>query len=97
VLDRLREEKAIEARGGSDEGSEPVQAVFDLGSGQFAAGGGSEATAETAAAGEAASDGGGLDSAVEAVLDELRGTDVNDTSPLELMAKVQRWQERLDG
>src|SRR6056297_2843567 len=31
VLERLREEKAIEARGGAS--SEPVQAVFDLGSG----------------------------------------------------------------
>jgi uncharacterized hydrophobic protein (TIGR00341 family) len=64
VLDRLREEKAIEARGGSDEGSEPVQAVFDLGSGQFVAGGGSEETAETTTE-EAASDGGGLDPELE--------------------------------
>jgi DNA mismatch repair protein MutS len=96
VLDRLREEKAIEARGGSDEGSKPVQAVFDLGSGQFAAGGGSATTAETAATGDAASDGGGLDPELEAVLDELRETDVNDTSPLELMGRVQEWQRRLD-
>jgi DNA mismatch repair protein MutS len=29
------------------------------------------------------------------VLDELRGTDVNDTSPLELMGRVQEWQRRL--
>ena len=36
VLDRLREEKAIEARGG---GGETVQAVFDLGGGGFAADG----------------------------------------------------------
>jgi DNA mismatch repair protein MutS len=36
VLDRLREEKAIEARGS---GGEPVQTVFDLGSGQFRTGG----------------------------------------------------------
>jgi DNA mismatch repair protein MutS len=94
VLDRLREEKAIEAKGGS--GGEPVQAVFDLGSGQFDAGGGSEAAMETVATEEAASDGGGLDPELEAVLDELRGTDVNDTSPLELMGKVQEWQRRLD-
>jgi DNA mismatch repair protein MutS len=96
VLDRLREEKAIEAKGGN---SEPVQAVFDLGSGQFAPGGSSEAATDVSATatGEAASDGGGPDLDVEAVLDELRGTDVNDTSPLELMAKVQRWQEQLDG
>jgi DNA mismatch repair protein MutS len=94
VLDRLREEKAIEAKGGS--GGEPVQAVFDLGSGQFAAGRNSEATAETVAAEEAASDGGEFDPEIEAVLDELRGTDVNDTSPLELMGRVQEWQRRLD-
>jgi hypothetical protein len=33
---------------------------------------------------------------IEAVLDELRATDVNDTSPLELMSRVQEWQRRLD-
>ena len=32
VLDRLREEKAVEARGG---GGEPVQTTFDLGAGEF--------------------------------------------------------------
>ncbi|WP_380680526.1 DNA mismatch repair protein MutS [Salinigranum sp. GCM10025319] len=100
VLDRLREEKAIEARGSSAESSEPVQAVFDLGSGGFADGG--SKTTETAATGArategAASDGGGLDPEIEAVLDELRGTDVNDTSPLELMGRVQEWKRRLDG
>ncbi|AUV80688.1 DNA mismatch repair protein MutS [Salinigranum rubrum] len=97
VLDRLREEKAIEAKGGSS--GAPVQAVFDLGSGQFAAEGGSGRTTETTeatATEEAASDGGGLDPELEAVLDELRGTDVNDTSPLELMGRVQEWQRRLD-
>jgi DNA mismatch repair protein MutS len=94
VLDRLREEKAIEARGGAS--GEPVQAVFDLGKGQFAAGGGSEATTGTAMTAEAASDGGGRDPELEAVLDELRETDVNDTSPLELMSRVQEWQRRLD-
>jgi DNA mismatch repair protein MutS len=98
VLDRLREEKAIEAKGSSSEGSEPVQAVFDLGSGQFASGGGSEGTTEMAARAteEAASDGGEFDPEIEAVLDELRETDVNDTSPLELMGRVQEWQRRLD-
>jgi DNA mismatch repair protein MutS len=94
VLDHLREEKAIEAKGGSR--GEPVQAVFDLGSGQFAAEDGSRRTTETTATEEAASDGGGLDPELEAVLDELRGTDVNDTSPLELMGRVQEWQRRLD-
>ncbi|WP_318567159.1 DNA mismatch repair protein MutS [Salinigranum marinum] len=93
VLELLQQEKAIDVRGGS-KGTEQV--VFDLGSGQFATGGGSEAVMETVATEEAASDGGGLDPELEAVLDELRGIDVNDTSPLELMGKVQEWQRRLD-
>jgi DNA mismatch repair protein MutS len=98
VLDKLREEKAIEAKGGTGSRGEPVQAVFDLGSGQFATGSHSEETAERAAAtAEPTSDGGGLDPEIEAVLDELRDTDVNDTSPLELMGRVQEWQRRLDG
>jgi DNA mismatch repair protein MutS len=87
VLGRLREEKAIEARGGSDG---PVQTVFDVSSGEFRAasdGGGTEGDEEKPA----------RDPAVEAVLDELRSTDVNDTSPLELMAAVQRWQSELSG
>jgi DNA mismatch repair protein MutS len=50
---------------------------------------------ETSATGEAASDGGELDPDIEDVLDELRGTDVNNTSPLELMGRVQEWQRRL--
>jgi len=88
VLDRLREEKAIEAKGSGDEsrGDRSVQAVFDLGSGQFSGG--------------AAGDGGEadpIDPTTESVLEELRGTDVNETPPVELMAKVQEWKRRLDG
>ena len=71
VLDRLREEKAIEARGGGDE---PVQAVFDLGSGQFRTGeadstdAGADGTEESGDTGSAdstatAADGSGADSA----------------------------------
>ena len=88
VLDRLREEKAIEAKGSGDEsrGDRTVQAVFDLGSGQFSGG--------------AAGDGGEedpIDPTTESVLEELRGTDVNETPPVELMTKVQEWKRRLDG
>jgi DNA mismatch repair protein MutS len=92
VLELLREEKAIEAKGSGDasRGDRTVQAVFDLGSGQFATGDGPGTTEE------AASDGGGLDPEAEAVLEELRGTAVDDTSPLELMGRVQEWQRRLD-
>jgi DNA mismatch repair protein MutS len=83
VLDRLRNERAIEARGGGSSG-ESVQAVFDLGSGGFR--------------GEATSDGGekSVDPATEAVLEDLRETDVNEVPPVELMARVQEWQERLE-
>ncbi len=86
VLDRLREEKAIEARGGNT--NEPVQTVFDLSSGQFR--------------GPANADGGepepnaGLDSETKTVLEELESIDVNTTAPVELIAKVQEWQDQLE-
>jgi DNA mismatch repair protein MutS len=82
VLDRLREEKGLDVRGGSGETKQPV---FDLGSGQFR--------------GSASSDGGeraSLDPTTESVLEELRGTDVNEVPPVDLMARVQEWQRRLD-
>jgi DNA mismatch repair protein MutS len=103
VLDRLRDEKAIEAKGGSS--GEPVQAVFDLSSGQFAGaesdggqvaeegGSGGDSNAES---GDAPADGPTLDPETERVLAELRETNVNETPPVELMAKVQAWQEELD-
>ncbi|SDM00494.1 DNA mismatch repair protein MutS [Halogranum gelatinilyticum] len=116
VLDRLRNEKAIEAKGGGS--GKPVQAVFDLGSGEFAAGNSANASeaagddeeatqaavaatnghaaAETTDSAESTTETGpALDPETEAILDELRGTDVEATSPLELMAKVQQWQDRL--
>ncbi|SDF90306.1 DNA mismatch repair protein MutS [Halorientalis regularis] len=104
VLERLREEKAIEAKGGGS--GEPVQAVFDLSSGSFqhgAAGDEGQATADeraTADGGDAAevgADGATLDPAAEAVLDQLQDLDVNETPPVELMATVQEWQAELDG
>ncbi|WP_416838670.1 DNA mismatch repair protein MutS [Haloferax sp. DFSO52] len=108
VLDRLRDEKAIEARGSGS--SEPVQAVFDVGSGQMnvATGGDSgspaNGTAQDGTAKNGEADTGSnpdpepaLDPEMEAVLDELKSTDVNATSPIDLMAKVQAWQSKLDG
>jgi len=82
VLDRLREEKAVEARGAS--GSETVQAVFDVGSGEFRGG--------------AASDGGDpeVDPTAEEIAEELRAVDVAETAPVELLDRVQEWQRRLD-
>ncbi len=106
VLDRLREEKAIEARGGGS--SEPVQAVFDLESGSFradasesqpaiadASATGERATADGGRANPDAASPGGVDARAEAVLDELESIDVTETPPVELMARVQELQERL--
>ncbi|MFC4358291.1 DNA mismatch repair protein MutS [Halobium salinum] len=117
VLAKLRDEKAIEAKGGtggaggSNGAGGTKQAVFDLGSGGFqgAAGTDTAASADGGAvdAGNAgdttdadADDGpaaSALDPGTEAVLEELRGTNVNELSPLELMARVQEWQGELDG
>jgi DNA mismatch repair protein MutS len=91
VLDRLREDRAIEARGAATDASDgresdTTQVVFDLETG---------GVRETA---EAAPDGAdGLDPAAEAVLDELASTPVAETSPVDLMARVREWQQRLDG
>jgi DNA mismatch repair protein MutS len=86
VLERLREEKAIEARGGG--GGEPVQAVFDLGSGEFTASESSDGGDETAES--------GLSEDQQAVLDAVSQLDVNETPPVELLAKVQDWQRQLE-
>ncbi|XVH30466.1 DNA mismatch repair protein MutS [Haloferacaceae archaeon DSL9] len=102
VLEKLRDEKAIRAKGG---GGEPVQAVFDLGTGQFAAAEsgtaaddarGRAAVSNGEASGVESAGGPPTDPAAEAVLAELAETNVNETSPLDLMAKVQAWQSKLD-
>ncbi len=90
VLDRLREDKAIEVRG-ADSGDEgTTQAVFDLSSGQF-----SSASADGGAATED-SDTSTTDPATAEVIEELRELDVDEMPPVELMAKVQQWQAELD-
>ncbi|MFC3478259.1 DNA mismatch repair protein MutS [Halobacterium litoreum] len=86
VLDRLREEKAVEAKGSA---SESVQAVFDVDSGEFA-------EAEADAEGDGSEFESALDSDAEAVLDDLRDVDVNETPPVELLGKVQDWQSQLE-
>jgi len=103
VLAKLRDEQAIEARGGgASGGDETRQVVFDLGSGSL------KGAVSTGAAGERTSgdrgrtadpDGGAsgsLPPALESVLSELRETDVTRIPPVELLAMVQEWQERLD-
>ena len=99
VLDRLRENEAVEVRG-SDTGGGTTQAVFDLGSGQFVDGEGGQRRVETDGSPQARSGQTGepaVDPETEAVLEELEAVDVNETPPVELLAKVQEWQERVDG
>ena len=86
VLDRLRHEEAIEARGGD---SEPVQAVFDLGSGEFRSDGSDESPSEPPLRERFGADAG-------EVLAALENLDVTETPPVELMARVQEFQQRLD-
>ena len=101
VLERLREEKAIEARGG--ESGEPIQAVFDLGSGTLRTTSTTSKDSENGSGDSAdvgtwdgAIEGEAIDPAVEALLVELESIDVNATSPLDLMTTVQEWQKRLE-
>jgi DNA mismatch repair protein MutS len=93
VLDRLRNDEAIDVRGGDGGGT--TQAVFDLSSGQFAS--------DDAGTDPASADGGQARDAVaeqfgteaEAVLESLADLDVNETPPVELLSKVQEWQQQL--
>ncbi|PSQ42640.1 DNA mismatch repair protein MutS, partial [Halobacteriales archaeon SW_7_68_16] len=104
VLDRLREDEAIEARGPADSG--PTQVVFDLDEGGFRT---AEATTgDDATGGDATADGGvetgGGTAAVRespsveerAVLDSLAEIDVTETAPVEVLNRVREWQRRLD-
>ncbi|WP_345411872.1 DNA mismatch repair protein MutS [Haladaptatus pallidirubidus] len=95
VLDKLRQEKAIEAKGGAS--SEPVQAVFDLGSGEFQRGENDSSGGESGDESSGIeSDEPAIDPETEAVLSELSGVEVADVSPIDLMSKVQEWQKRLE-
>ncbi|MFC6731690.1 DNA mismatch repair protein MutS [Haladaptatus sp. DYSN1] len=85
VLSRLRTDRAIDVRGSA---SGTKQVVFDLGSGQLR-----ESDDDS---GSDVPDPESLESAAKAVLDELGGIDVNSISPVELMAKVQQWQDSLE-
>ena len=125
VLDRLREEKAIEAKGGSEgdrdggdgPGSDTKQVVFDLSSGSFSDGGGAGSAASDGAASAPETDRNGTPPAstepddgaaaeaeaadetapeTRAVIEELREVDVASTAPVDLLARVQAWQDRLD-
>jgi len=102
VLERLRNDEAIDVRG-SDTGSGTTQAVFDLGSGEFASGeqptgqGDGQRVATDGSSEQPSTDGEDErpDPRCERVLDDIRDLDINETPPVQLMAKVQEWQERL--
>ena len=81
VLSRLRDEKAITAKGSSS--GEPVQAVFDLGRGEFTTG-------------DRGADGPEIEDGATDVLEELEALSVNELTPVEVLARVQSWQERLE-
>ncbi|SDR15943.1 DNA mismatch repair protein MutS [Natronobacterium texcoconense] len=87
VLERLREEKAIEAKGGGS--SDPVQTVFDLSQGEFRG-------PANADGGEPAAEGETVDPEAKAVLEDLEELDVNSTPPIELVSEVQELKERLE-
>ncbi|WP_339102349.1 DNA mismatch repair protein MutS [Haloterrigena salinisoli] len=93
VLERLREEKAIEAKGGAS--SEPVQTVFDLGDGEFRGPANADG-GEPAERNETDQQGETVDSEAKAVLEEFAEIDVNTTPPIELVTEVQKLQERLE-
>jgi len=96
VLDRLREEKAIEARGGSG-GGESRQVVFDVGSGEMrtadgeAVGSGDDTSTEAGGGADADR----LDPAEADVLAEVRDLDPAEITPAELLSRIERWQSEL--
>ncbi|AGB30626.1 DNA mismatch repair protein MutS [Natrinema pellirubrum DSM 15624] len=94
VLERLREEKAIEAKGGAS--NEPVQAVFDLGSGTMQTESQDRSQAASTDGGPAGESAAAIDPETEAVLEDLESIDVNTTPPIELVSQVQELQERLE-
>jgi len=94
VLERLRENEAIEVRGG-DGGGETTQVVFDLESGQFARR--DEPGGEHRLATDGSHDRGESRSPeTDAVLEDLRDLDVDETAPIDLMTRVQQWQDQLE-
>ncbi|MFB6164586.1 MAG: DNA mismatch repair protein MutS [Haloarculaceae archaeon] len=101
VLERLRQDEAIEVRGSERDSGETTQVTFDLGSGEFTRPGEGDGDRRVATDGSHdAADGEpaatGPDPEVAAIVEELQSLDVNETPPVELMARVQEWQRQLD-
>ena len=103
VLDRLRDDEAIEVRG-ADTGGETTQVVFDVGSGELESGGSESENGDASAHGRGenstsepvAGNDGVPNSEAAAVLEELESLDVHETSPVELMNRVQEWKDQLN-
>ncbi|SNZ12478.1 DNA mismatch repair protein MutS [Natronoarchaeum philippinense] len=75
-------------------GSASNDAVSGVEGGRTASGGENKRTASK----DGSDDGDAeLDESAAEVLDELADLSINDTPPVELMAKVQEWQDELDG
>jgi len=81
VLEKLRAEKAIEARGG---GGEPVQTVFDLGKGGFVQETADDSSEPT------------LDPAEREVIEDLQSASVAEMTPVEALTQLSTWQDRLE-
>jgi len=114
VLDRLREDEAIEARGSgapTEANGGGQQVVFDLDDGRLraaddASGVGGDGAASDDVDGGVDSDGGAdgdadgadatLSPAEREVLEALSDVEVAETTPIELLSRVQEWQSRLD-
>ena len=90
ILDRLRQDEAIDIKG-SDTGRSTTQAVFDLNAGDFASGTHSEDGSQVTAEDDAT-----IDPETEDVLSDLASLNLDEVPPVELLARVQEWQDRID-
>ncbi|WP_238398096.1 DNA mismatch repair protein MutS [Halorussus salinus] len=101
VLEKLRQEKAIEAKGGSERSGETKQVVFDVGSGELKtgepeSGAKDESANETERADDSAAVRDEFGDDADEILREIADLEVSDTAPIELLNRAQEWQERLD-
>lgn len=82
ILGKLRDDKAIDIRDGR---TEPRQVVFDLGAGEY-----QDPTSADGGSQEA------VDPTHQSILEELAEMEIQDQAPIDLMARVQEWQDRLN-
>jgi len=101
VLDRLREEKAIEAKGSEETnqaGEKTQQVVFDLDSASLrqASTDGGDRNDRRDQPGESTPIADRFGDDASHVLESISDVDVDETPPVELLAKVQEWQAALE-